>query len=238
MPAVLAHTAIMLLARDRVEDIRNRLMLRKAALGPAVPLTDLELRILRLATLTHIMMSEAESDHAPIELPSDDWPDRIGRGASRFCVMGSMGPDIPGLSAIVAPEQAVWFDMIHKGTPDSSREQINARTHDFAMEVWRRASLALTERPTGGPEAARALDRARNNVRAYVLGHLTHLAGDIIAHPYINDVEWHLPVRQPPGPFSFEKTKFTHSVTEGSLDARVAAVFFGRAGPRSGQAWS
>jgi hypothetical protein len=235
MPAVLAHTAIMMLARDRVEDIRNRLLWRKS-LG--APLTDLELRILRLASLTWTLMTESAEERRDLELPSADWPDGIGSNVSRFCVMGCMGPDIPGLSAIVAPAQAVWFDTIHKGTPDSSREQVNARSHDFAMEIYRRAAFAFTERPSTGPNWAREYLRDLNYVRAYVLGHLTHLAGDMIAHPFINDVEWHVPARQPPGLFSFETFKFGHDKVEGSLDTRVAIEFFKRSGPRSGQPWS
>src|SRR5687768_16496349 len=128
MPAVLVHTGIMLLARDRVEDIRNRLLFKKA-LAPPGGLTDLELRILRLASLTHILMSDfADEQTQQLQLPSADWPEGFGRGVSRYCVMGCMGPDIPGLSAIAAPAQGVWFDTIHKGTPDGHREQINART--------------------------------------------------------------------------------------------------------------
>ena len=81
------------------------------------------------------------------------------RPAGTACA-AAMGPDMPGLSAILAPAQAIWFDTVHKGTPDSSREQLNARTHDFAMEIWTKASLALTERPNGTPEKVKALDRA------------------------------------------------------------------------------
>ena len=237
MPAVLTHQAIMLLARERVADIRDRLLLKKGLNGP---LTDLELRVLRLATLTHIMLSDSDDSRLPIETPNDlDWPDGFGKGVSRFAVMGSMGPDIPGLAALLAPAQAVWFDIVHKGTPDAHREQVDARTTDVALALWKGASQALSNRPTGGVPAAKALDRARNQIRAYVLGHLTHLAGDMLAHPFINDVEWHVPRRQPPSnPFSFETFKFSHERTEGSLDSRVAIEMFGRDGPRSGQAWS
>jgi hypothetical protein len=254
MPAILTHQAIMLLARERLQDIRDRLISR---LGHAGVLTDLEFRILRLATHAHAMMSDADDmldlrvlppgPNAP-EAPSReaiatpdtrDWPDGFGRGVSRYAVMGSMGPDIPGLAALLAPAQAVWFDTVHKGTPDPHREQVDARTTDMAMAIWTKASLALTNRPVGGPGPARALDQARNQIRAYVLGHLTHLAGDMIAHPFIMDVESHIPSRQTTrNPFSSETLKFTHKKTEGSLDSRVAVETFRRESPRSGQAWS
>jgi hypothetical protein len=239
MPAILTHKAIMLLARERVQDIRDRLLLKKAS---GFPLTDLELRVLRLASFTHIAMSDADATREAIDTPSTaDWPDGFGSGVSRFSVMGSMGPDIPGLAALLAPAQAVWFDTIHKGTPDANREQVNARTTDLALGIWKQGNHALTDRPTGGPEAARALDRARSQLRAYVLGHLCHIVGDVIAHPFVHDVEWHVPPRETFKLFAkipLETVKITHQLTEGSLDTRVAIEMFKRTGPRDGQDWS
>jgi hypothetical protein len=239
MPAILTHKAIMLLARERVQDIRDRLLLKK---GAGLILTDLELRVLRLASLTHTAMSDTDNTREAIDTPSQaDWPDGFGSGVSRFSVMGSMGPDIAGLAALLAPAQAVWFDTVHKGTPDANREQINARTTDLALEIWKQGSHALSDRPTGGPDAAKALDRARTQLRAYVLGHLCHIVGDVIAHPYINDVEWHVPPRETFKLFAkipLETVKITHQLTEGSLDTRVAIEMFRRTGPRDGQDWS
>src|SRR5437588_10912092 len=146
MPALLTHKAIMLLARERIADLRDRLLLKKA-LG--VTLTDLELRVLRLALMAHISMSETDDTREKIDTPSEaDWPDGFGKGVSRFSVMGSMGPDIPGLAALLAPAQEVWFDTVHKGTPDSNREQINARSTDLALEIWKQGTHALSHRPT------------------------------------------------------------------------------------------
>ena len=231
MPAILTHKAIMLLARERVADMRNRLLRKKAS---AAPLTDLEFRILRLATLTHVLLSDANDAPATApDTPADPgWPVGFGAGASRFAVMGSMGPDIPGLAAIAAPAQAVWFDMVHKGTPDPNREQVNARSTDMTLELYRKASVALTERPTGDVAAKRAYVRDLDRIRAYVLGHLTHIAGDALAHPFIADVEWHVPSRDS------DNTKFGHAHVEGSLDSRVAVAFYNREGPRKGQPWS
>lgn len=241
MPAVLTHKAIMLMARERVRDIRDRLLFKKIA---SAPLTDLELRVLRLSSLTFVLMSDGDDQPAESpSLPSDAaWPSGFGAGVSRYATMGSMGPDIPGLAAIVAPAQAAWFDMIHKGTPDANREQLNARTTDMALALYRRASLALTDRSTGGAGAAQAYLRDLNRIRAYVLGHLTHIAGDVLAHPFINDVEWHVPSRETRELFNAirltELRKFGHDKVEGSLDSRVARDFYNRAGPRKGQAWS
>jgi hypothetical protein len=241
MPAVLTHKAIMLMARERVRDIRDRLLFKKIA---SAPLTDLELRVLRLSSLTYLLMSDGDDQPAELpSLPSDPaWPGGFGQGVSRYAVMGSMSPDIPGLSAIVAPAQAAWFDMVHKGTPDANREQVNARSTDMALALYRKASQAMTDRPTGDANAAKAYLRDLNRIRAYVLGHLTHIAGDVLAHPFINDVEWHVPSRETRTLFNAirltELRKFGHDKVEGSLDSRVARDFYNREGPRKGQAWS
>ncbi len=133
MPAILTHHAIMLLAREPVRDIRDRLLWKKIE---GTSLSDLELRVLRLSSLTYMLMSDGDDRPAQDpSLPSDPaWPSGFGQGTSRYAVMGSMGPDIPGLSALVAPAQEIWFDTIHKGTPDGNREPINARTSDMVLE--------------------------------------------------------------------------------------------------------
>lgn len=239
MPAALTHQAIMLLARDRLRDIYERLEMKMAR---GLLLTDLELRIRHLAKQAYFMMSEREEPKVPFQLPPErDWPDGLGAGVSRFAVMGSMGPDIPAFSAFLAPNQSWLFDTVHKGTPDGSREQVNARTTDLAIEIFKQSALALTSRPTGGTEAARQYQAALNQIRAYVLGHLCHIAGDVISHPFVADVEWHAPTRQNVKSIKAvndELRKFSHHQTEGSLDARVAAGLFGRNGVRDGQSWS
>jgi hypothetical protein len=239
MPAILTHQAIMLLALGRLTDLRDRLLFKKA-LGTT--LTDLELRVLRLASFAVVAMSEGD-DAATVDRSDEpDWHAGLGRNASRFAVMGSMGPDIPGLAALLAPAQEVWFDTIHKGTPDSNREQVNARTTDLALEIWTQGSRALGDRPSNAPELVKAAERARGQIRAYVLGHLCHIIGDALAHPYVNDVEWHVPPGETAaslaGRTTNETKKVGHQPTEGSLDTRVAVEVFRRTGPRDGQPWS
>jgi hypothetical protein len=239
MPAILTHQAIMLLALGRLTDLRDRLLFKKA-LGTTV--TDLELRVLRLASLATVAMSEGD-DAATIDRSDEpDWHAGLGRNASRFAFMGSIGPDIPGLAALLAPAQEVWFDTVHKGTPDSSREQVNARTTDLALEIWTQAKRALLDRPSNTVELVKAAEVARAQIRAYVLGHLCHIIGDAIAHPYVADVEWHVPPGETAasltGRTTNETKKVGHQPTEGSLDTRVAIEVFKRAGPRDGQPWS
>ncbi|HVP42872.1 MAG TPA: hypothetical protein VMS96_05540, partial [Terriglobales bacterium] len=126
--------------------------------------------------------------------------------------------DITGFSAILAPGQAWVFDTVHKGNPDENREMVVAGTTEFIFEFWRQVSSRLT-----GSEAQ------LRKMRAYVMGHLCHLAGDIVSHPMINDLEWHASTA-PQG-------KLTHSDGEVSHDAMVAQTIFRRASTREGAAW-
>ena len=213
MPAVLTHKSIMLLARERIAQIRDALQAKKNT--PGVVHTDLEARLLKLSKLTYDMMSELP--HPTTTLPGPPYIRPLGEGISKFAVMGSMGPDITAFSALLAPGQAWVFDTVHKGRPDDSREMVAASTCEFAMEFWRRVSTATTD------------EAKLKKMRAYVLGHLCHLAGDIISHPFINDIEWHQGTQS--------QDKLEHADGESSHDAMVAQRVLRRRSTREGAAW-
>lgn len=224
MPAVLTHKSIMLLARERVANIRD-LLLVKVNKGATV--TDLEHRLLHLAKQTHDLMSDNSVTDPVIEPPSGSvYVTPLGKGVSRFAVMGSMGPDIPAFSAALKPGQQWVFDLIHKGNPDADRERVVARTTDLALEIWRLARLRID----AGTASDAKKEQARKAVRAYVLGHLCHIAGDVLSHPFINDLEWHLSTAS--------RKKFTHAGGEGVIDAEVARQVLLRKSTREGQDWS
>jgi len=229
MPAVLTHKSIMLLARERLADVRDRLQAKVASGGPV---TDLEHRVLYLAGKAYDMMTDNAAGTEPaIQFPTGaGFTTPLGRGVSRFAVMGSMGPDIPGLAGILAPGSAWIFDTVHKGNPDAQREPVVARTTDVALALWQQASTAIDARPEGTPSQTNAKTAARAAMRAYVLGHLCHMAGDILSHPYVNDLEWHVGTSL--------RSKFSHPRTEGTIDARVAQQVLRRQSTREGQDWA
>lgn len=232
MPAVLTHKAVMLLTRERLATLRDRLQAKVDAGGTV---TDLEHRVLYLAGRAHAMMSDDDVAPPDGEFPTDP-ESRLAftRGVSRFAVMGSMGPDITGFSGIFVPGQSWVFDIIHKGNPDVHMEPVVARTTDFSLELWREAASLIDAR---AGDAAAGKAAARKAVQGYVLGHLCHIAGDVISHPFINDVEWHLGVATDAG----KRERFEHSTGEGSIDSRVAREVFRqesiRSGPHDWAAW-
>ena len=219
MPAVLTHKTIMLMARERLLAIRDALR-RKRLHGPT-PQTDLEYRVEFLADQAYDMMSDNTLTERGVLFPEGDYTTPFGEDTSPYAVMGSMGPDITAFSALLAPGQAWVFDTIHKGNPDANRELVVAKTTDFVISFW---SKVLEERAAG-----RCTDDDVRNMRAYALGHLCHIAGDVISHPFINDLEWHLGNRT--------REKLEHGGGEGSIDARVAQKMFLRQSTRDGQAW-
>ena len=216
MPAALTHKAIMLMARERIAEIRDVVkqgIARRQAARQAP--TNLETALLALAEAAHGQMSTLP--HSDASVPGQLFARPLEDRVSKFAVMGAMGPDITAFSALLQPGQQWLFDTVHKGTPDSNRELLMAGTCDVALEIWAQASDRLAD--VG----------QRKQMRAYVLGHLCHIAGDVISHPFINDIEWHEGTET--------REKFTHAGGEGSLDAMVARSVFMRDGPRGGESW-
>lgn len=218
MPAVLTHKSIMLLARRRVRQIRDALD-QKVAHGRNV--TDLDRSVLALAReCERIFTSSPQADGGGEDEAFDR---RLALGVSKFAVMGSMGPDIPAFSTVFKPGQGWAFDTVHKGTPDSNREVVAAGTSELIFAFWRAASRELDATTVIG---AGRKPVVRDALKAYVLGHLCHVAGDVISHPYVNGVEWRLGHGSRP--------HFSHEATESSMDARIARKVLLAAGMRQG----
>jgi hypothetical protein len=224
MPAVLTHTAIMLLARQRLADVKSVLDARIAARWAAGqrPLL-IEVRVAELAGAALQIMKAPP--HVDATVPGASIASALSEKVSKFAVMGAMGPDIPAFGNILDPGQGWLFDTVHKGNPDRHREVVNARTSDLALEIWAQCQNLVAEQVVGQGDPEIPLKR----IRAYVLGHFCHLAADIISHPFINDLEWHLGTD--------ERDKLEHSDGEGSHDAMLAQRLYGLSGTRGGDSW-
>ena len=219
MPAVLTHKTIMLMARERLAAIRDALNAKLLRGGPK---SDLEHRVMFLADQAHRMMTDLTLSQRGVLFPlGADYTTPLGQDVSPYAVMGSMGPDLTAFSAMLARGQSWVFDTVHKGNPDQNREPVVARTTDFALELWNQIGIHAA--------AGRASADDERRMRAYVLGHLCHVAADVVSHPYINDLEWHLGNRSRP--------KLSHGGGEGSIDARVARQILLRRSTREGQEW-
>lgn len=236
MPAVITHTAIMLLARDRLREIRDavdRLIQRRTVAGD--PINPLETKIRDLSARAWDMLSEASAVDPVVAGEAGSaltgLPDPLNTSVSRFAVMGAMGPDIPGFSELFNPGQAWVFDTIHKGTPDYNRETVHAGTTDFALSIYLNAIVrghdAITD--DDPDEQTRKRDAQLHKVRAYILGHLCHVAADVVSHPMVNDLEWH------PGTSGHDKRD--HGYSEVRWDAKLAERAFRRSGVHASPGW-
>jgi hypothetical protein len=153
MPAVLTHTAIMLLARQRLADVKRVLDARIAARRAAGqrPLL-IEARIAALADAAIEIMRAPP--HVDATVPGATIASTLSENVSKFAVMGAMGPDIPAFANILEPGQGWLFDTVHKGNPDAHRERVNARTSDLALEIWAQCENLVAEQVVdeGDPE--------------------------------------------------------------------------------------
>jgi hypothetical protein len=222
MPSVLTHTAIMLLARERLSQIDRVMSARIAAAPAGQEATDVEVRLRDLARSALNVLNTGP--HVDANVPGNLAGQTVADGVSKFAVMGSMGPDLTGFAELLRPGQAWVFDTVHKGNPDGNRERMLAGTSDLALMIHSRGR-ALIEAAYGAGDREAPLNR----LKAFVLGHLTHVAGDVISHPLVDDIDWHLGTDG--------RKEASHHEAEGAHEALVAQRVFGRAGVRADGGW-
>jgi hypothetical protein len=185
MIRLLQPPAIALMARQRLIQIRDSLRRKRVAVAPN-PLKPIEARVLFLAeqalAVTNVLPS----------VPIRDFPGAFSSApaetTSKFFVMGALGPTMPAFSSLFADGQDWLYQTLRKGTRDDRREKVDAGTTRFALAVWKRARELINAE---SDETARAahLDRAK----AFFLGHLCHVAGEVVIGPGLADAAWHLP---------------------------------------------
>lgn len=235
MPAILTHKAITLLARDRLAHLHGivtRQISRKQISGIRVSQFEQKLAAMS-GDAVNFMGSVPLADNRTMRQRDGSVigsPDLL-RSISKFAVMGSMGPDLPAFAHFFQPGQGWAFDTIHKGTPDYNRERVIARTTDMALAMHRLGEGKISTVFRNSDIAVQTANQTveRNKLRAYIMGHMCHVAADVISHPFVNDVEWHSGVAG---------TKAAgHAQNELKLDAAVAKNFFRRSSTKSGQGW-
>ena len=215
MPGVLTHMAVVKLAQNRLADIQTAIAAKLAAPGARV--SDLDHRVLFLAERAFAMLSTTPVPNDPAAAAA--------REISRFAVMGSAGPSIPGAGLVLVEGHDWVHDTLHTGTPDEHRERVVARSTDFVLAFWKRVSAGIDAQGLGPSETRAALQ----SMQAYVMGHLCHVATDVVSGPYLDDVEFHLGLGRQPG--------VRLGASAGPIDARVAIQVFQRTGPRDGPSW-
>ena len=172
MPAPITQAAVALRARDRLRQVRDRL---KAKID-ALTATDLEKQVHHLAAQAYDAMSRPEPTVAPPQRPY--MPPR-GDRASQFLFMGAVGPDIAGFAAPNTPLQTWLRDTLAKGSPDEHAERVLASSSDYLIRLWEELKARVP--------ATDATNRGR--MRAYMLGHASHIATAVVLNPYLDALE-------------------------------------------------
>ncbi len=219
MPGPITHTAVALLARDRIRQIRDALRAKEKN-GRKV--NDIERQVRYLAEKAFTAMTNPTPViEPPVALYGVTPNDPAGDQVSKFLLMGAVGPDIPGYAALFAPNEEWLRDTLHKGTPDVNREQVLVGSSNFAFAFWRRVRTEIdadfTFSAADTPEQRRHAN-ALAGMQSYVLGHFCHVATDLLSAPYIDNLEWRLTTAGPP-PW----TKRTREEITGALDVRSLA---------------
>ncbi|MEP7380595.1 MAG: zinc dependent phospholipase C family protein [Gemmatimonadota bacterium] len=223
MPGPLTYAAITLLARDRIGQIKRALTARKNA-GNA---GELELHVLHLATEAERMMSASQPViDPPVRLYGPPLTDHV----SRFTLLGAVGPDLPRYAAYFVPGKDWLFHTLHKGTPDENRERVLVHSTELVFDFWRRVGPLIDaeySKPTKRSEA-------RGKMQAYALGHLCHVATDVLAHPWFESIEARVtdPTAAPP------VRRMRRDDVAGAFDAHIADVFFGRGTDTRTKKWA
>ncbi|MBL8350728.1 MAG: hypothetical protein JNL87_10470 [Burkholderiaceae bacterium] len=226
MPGPVTYTAVALLARDRVRSLGRRL---KAKQAHGRFFSEAERHLMVLAERTLAIMDTAP---AAVEAPTPLYGPARGDQLSKFLLMGAIGPELPGYAAFNARGAAWLRDTLHKGTPDANREQVLVGSTDLPLVFWRRVDRLLPSRIVDGVEQ----NTDRLAMQAYVLGHLAHVAADVVSVPWIDNLAWQ-PGRAaaPPNP---ALPKLRRDAVIGAIETEVARVMFGRGTRTRGSDWA
>ena len=225
MPGPLTYAAITLLARDRLGQIHRALQAKKDT-GLA---KELDLHVLHLVGLAESMMNASQPViEPPVRLYGPPLTDHV----SRFTLLGAIGPDLPRYAAYFVPGQRWLFNTLHKGTPDEHRELVLVNSTNLVFDFWKRVRTALDAELSDPAERV----QAKQKMQAYSLGHLCHVAADVLCHPYFESIEARLST---PTVGTTPAVRFMRrDDVAGAFDVRIADKFFGRGTDTRTKKWA
>ena len=107
---------------------------------------------------------------------------KVGGGLSQYAFAGSLGPDIPAASNILAMNQRWVADTMHKGSP--RRGWRNAHTTEFVLYSPNNIN-GVIRNPSN--QVFTDLEKLYTTLR---IGHLASVATHVIMQPYIKQWAW------------------------------------------------
>lgn len=220
MPGPITYSAVTVLTRDRLRQIRDAL---RAKLDTGTQVRDIERQLYHLADRAfHMLSAEGDTVDAPLQLYGPPFGDRI----SRYALMGALGPDLPSYGAPQAAGVEWLRDTLHNGTPDPSRARVLAGSTNLPLRIWTSVRARVEAEHTDPLVRAAKLDE----MRAALLGHFCHIAADVVTAPYIDDLRFHLgTVAQP---------QLTRQEIVGAIDVEVSRTLFRKGISTRGSDWA
>jgi hypothetical protein len=173
MIGFLTSEAVVFLAHKRLVHLRDVLGARIAD-GVGVRAIDRQVHHLARKAVEYF----ETQPHVDVPLRATTFAPWLVDDVSRFALLGGLGADLTRHAAMHARGQTWLVDLLHRGTPDPDRARIHAGSTDLPLAVWRRASATMTS----------AADQT--HLRAWLLGHLCHVAAQVVIEPLLNDAVW------------------------------------------------
>jgi hypothetical protein len=221
MPGYLTHAMILIRTDQFLAELEEALeQYRRQLSGQGKCIPPLEARLLRLARAVRRSLQpppQLQLPRADVEDAFDATRRGVGDGYSQHAFVGSIGPDLPEAGYIFALNQRWAANTMHGGGARRSYAT-SPGTDDFAL-----ALLDQIREPGTPPEL-------RNALRAYSIGHLSHVAADVVLNPFIQHWTWE---HGGDDPHLMQRHRF-----ELELDARVARGFFRRRDLYHGPSWT
>ncbi|MCB9550349.1 MAG: hypothetical protein H6705_00245 [Myxococcales bacterium] len=212
MIGFLTGEAVVFLAHKRLVHLRDVLGARIAD-GVGVRAIDRQLHHLARKAVEYF----ETQPHVDVPLEETTFAPWLVDDVSRFALLGGLGVDLTRYAALHARGQSWLVDLLHGGTPDPDRARVRAGSTDLPLAVWRRASATMTA----------PADQAR--LRAWLLGHLCHVAAQVVIEPLLNDAVWQ--------PGTLAAPKLTPQTATLILERAVSDRVFGRP-DFAGKDWS
>lgn len=205
MPGYLTHLMVLIETEKWLGEIVQKL-------APLPNPGRLEKEVLRLARRARSYLRYDPGSEAPVPPPAA--PAAIenqgpGDQISKYSYAGTLGPDFPAASYILAINQKWVSQTMHRGSP--LRAWQNAGTTKFVLQF---IDAITRENPV--PDAKAPL-------MSYIIGHVSSVATHVLIHPFILHATW--------------GTGRNHNEMEIALDAKLAILYFKRKNMFTGQSW-
>ena len=208
MPGYLTHAMVLIEAVRWLQTVRTNIDVRTTSRktkgkGP-IALDD---RLYALAGRALTFLVETPVPAARSSLPVARIKNGIGDGMSQWALVGSLGPDLPAAGYILAMNHDWAWRQLHNG--GTRRAWVDAKSTSLVLKL-----LELAEED----EKLRPLSSLpRTNTVSYALGHLSHVAADVLLHPAVHSLA-----------DAGQLDPLKHRLFEVAVDARVAHGYFGR----------